>query len=264
VALGYLNRPELNAERFVANPFASRDGERMYRTGDLGRWLNRGVLEHLGRLDYQVKVRGYRIELGEIEAALAAHFALAGCVVVVREDSPGDPRIVAYLVAQGGQIATAQLRERLRQTLPEFMVPQNFVWLDALPLLPNGKINRADLPAPEARDITSTTVDLATHTAEERAIAEIWGRLLGVSGITPSDNFFDLGGHSLLAMQALAEMQHQLGRRFELREMIFESLASIAAAKHVDSKSVQPVKAKPSASLASRLIASFKSTLGSR
>ena len=263
VALGYLNRPELNAERFVANPFATRDGERMYRTGDLGRWLNRGVLEHLGRLDYQVKVRGYRIELGEIEAALAAHFALAGCVVVVREDSPGDPRIVAYLVAPGENIATAQLRERLRQTLPEFMVPQNFVWLDALPLLPNGKINRNALPAPETPETTGPVHDLGTHTEQEHAIAQIWSRLLGVSGITPSDNFFDLGGHSLLAMQALAEMQRQLGRSFELRELIFESLAAIAAARPVLNRAAEPEKVKPRPGLTDRLIANLKSKVGS-
>ena len=143
VAIGYFKRPELTAERFVPDPFDRTPGARIYRTGDLARWREDGTLEHLGRLDFQVKIRGYRIELGEIEARLAALGGVARTVVVAREDSPGDVRLVGYVVPNAGaQLDPAHMRETLRAGLPDYMLPQHIVVLDTMPLLPNGKIDR--------------------------------------------------------------------------------------------------------------------------
>src|SRR5690606_21964085 len=153
VTLGYLDRPDLTADRFISDPFSDTAGALVYRTGDRGRWRNDGLLEHLGRLDHQVKLRGFRIELGEIETNLARHPDIAQVVAMVREDRPGDQRLVAYLTAQpacSAGIDDATLRTHLRATLPDYMIPQHFVRLDSIPLLPNGKINRALLPSPLA------------------------------------------------------------------------------------------------------------------
>ena len=230
VALGYLNRPELTAERFVADPFRQTPGARLYRTGDLGRWRHDGQLEHMGRLDHQVKIRGHRIELGEIEANLGSFAGVARVVVIAREDRPGDTRIVAYIVPRGAMPAPAELRDHVRAMLPQYMVPQHFVHIDSVPLLPNGKLDRSKLPKPgeAVEELRSAPTSLDTEL--ERGIAAVWQRLLGIESVGPADNFFDLGGHSLLAMRAVSEIGQSLGLNISPRRLIFETLAQLAAA----------------------------------
>ena len=228
VALGYWKRPELTRERFIADPFKPQG--RLYRTGDLGRWRRSGLLEHLGRLDSQVKLRGHRIELGEIEAILASHPDVARAVVVVREDRPGDMRLVAYAVPRGSMPKPAALREHLRALLPAYMLPQHFVPLDAIPLLPNGKTDRNALPVPADAGALPDRMSAAVPATEaEIGIAQVWERLLGVEQVRLTDNFFDLGGHSLLAMSAIGEIESRFGLRLNLRQFIFEGLAQIAS-----------------------------------
>jgi amino acid adenylation domain-containing protein len=201
VVRGYLDRPALTAERFVPDPFAAEPGTRMYRTGDRLRWTAEGKLEFVGRVDEQVKVRGFRIEPGEIEAALCSHEGVREARVIVREDEPGEQRLVAYTV--GGAEAGA-LREHLRRSLPEYMVPAAFVALDRVPLTPSGKLDVKALPAPE---YASEDRWVAPRTPVEEALAEIWARVLGVERVGVHDDFFELGGHSLLIMRLLAEIQ---------------------------------------------------------
>ena len=228
VALGYLNRPELTAERFVPDPFSESSGARLYRTGDRGRWREGGLLEHLGRLDHQVKVRGHRVELGEIEANLSKHPEVAQTVVIVREDRPGDLRLVAYVVARESMPNATSLREHLRAALPDYMLPQHFVGIDAVPLLPNGKMNRNALPLPTVA-ISSARAAEAPQTPLELAIAQVWQELLGVEQVGLRDNFFDLGGHSLLAVHAVAKIEDRLGIKLNARRLVFESLAQLTA-----------------------------------
>jgi amino acid adenylation domain-containing protein len=229
VTMGYLHRPELTSERFIDDPFSTVPNARLYRTGDRGRWRHDGLLEHMGRLDFQVKVRGHRIELGEIESALTRHAQVARSVVVVRELQPGDSRLVAYVVPKAGMPEVAELREHLRSGLPEYMLPQHYVRLEAIPLLPNGKIDRQALPAPEVATALHEYSIVAPSTPAEIVVAEIWQRLLGVDQIGVTDNFFDLGGHSLLAMRAVTEIEKRVGIRVHVRRMIFENLAQIAS-----------------------------------
>jgi len=232
VVRGYLHRPELTAEKFLANPF--RSGERMYRTGDLARQRADGTLEFLGRLDHQVKVRGYRIELGEIEAAILSHPSVLETVVVAREDTPGDTRIVAYLTAAQGQTPKpAELREHLKIGLPDFMVPSHFVTLAALPQTPNGKIDRKALPAPEA-DKAAVAQEAAAYVAPtgdlEETIASIWRDVLKLSEVGTRSNFFDLGGHSLLAVQTHRRLKEALGRDLSITDIFrFPTIAGLSA-----------------------------------
>lgn len=207
LAIGYLRRPELTAERFVED----RSG-RLYRTGDRGRWCHDGRLEHLGRLDDQVKLRGHRIELGEIEAALAAHAGVARCVAIVREDTPGDARLVAYVVPRGAMPAAQELREHLRASLPEYMLPQHVVELQMIPLLPNGKVDRRSLPQPQAGDAVGGGARVAARTPLEQQVLEAFEQVLKLPGLGIEDDFFALGGHSLLAAQLTA----RLNKTFEL------------------------------------------------
>jgi amino acid adenylation domain-containing protein len=208
VARGYRNRPELNEKHFLPDPFLP--GGRMYRTGDLVRRRPDGNLEFLGRADHQVKVRGFRIELGEIETALAQHPAVHQVVVIVREDQPGDKRIVAYVVPTRGQTPTAhQLRSMLQAKLPGYMIPQAFVCLDALPLTANGKVDRRALREPDASSQMPTDV-VTPRTSTEAVLARIWTDVLQQRPIGIHDNFFALGGHSLLAMQVVARVGHEL------------------------------------------------------
>jgi amino acid adenylation domain-containing protein len=209
LARGYLNQPELTAEKFVESPFA--EGERLYCTGDLVRWREGGVLEYVGRADRQVKLRGYRIELGEVEHALAAHAGVREAVVLCREDTPGEKRLVAYVVAErAGGVAPEGLRAQLKERLPEYMLPSAVVLLDELPLTPNGKVDRAALPAPDGeRQLGDAYV--APRNELEARIAAIWCEVLGVGQLGVQDNFFDLGGHSLLAMQVVSRIRADLG-----------------------------------------------------
>jgi amino acid adenylation domain-containing protein len=212
LARGYLNRADLTAEKFIPHPFSAAPGQRLYRTGDLARFLPDGNVELLGRIDTQVKLRGFRIETGEIEAVLTGHPAVAETAVVLREDVPGDKHLAAYVVPASGELITAaELRRFAREKLPEYMVPSAVVVLDALPLLPNGKVDRRGLPAPERRQ--SDEAFVAPANEAERAIAEVWKELLNVEKIGVHDNFFDLGGHSLLVIQLHSRLRQRLGRQ---------------------------------------------------
>jgi len=205
VGRGYLRRPELTAERFMPEPFSGQPGARMYRTGDLARWRADGNLEFLGRLDHQVKVRGFRIELGEIEAALSNHFSVREAAVVVREDAPGERRLVGYVVPQpGDEMDVPSLLEALRRSLPEYMVPAALVVLKELPLTSNGKVNRAALPAPERQGDAGSRQLRGPRNPTEEALAAVWAQVLRRPQVGIDDNFFELGGDSILAIQAVA------------------------------------------------------------
>jgi amino acid adenylation domain-containing protein len=220
VGLGYHRRPQLTAERFVADPFAPADeagGARMYRTGDRARWLSDGTVEYLGRLDFQVKLRGFRIELGEIEATLLRHPDVRDCVVVARADG-GDQRLVAYFVGDGAPPTTAALRAHLLETLPDYMVPSAFVVLEALPLSSNGKVDRRALPAPESapRD----RVAVAPRDELEARLLKIWEQVIGRTGFGVTDGFNESGGNSLAAIRIVARIEQELGRQLQLVAML--------------------------------------------
>jgi aspartate racemase len=205
----------------------------MYRTGDLVRWTPLSELEFIGRVDQQVKIRGHRIEPGEIESRLAEHPGVLQAAVTAREDLPGERRLVAYLVCAGSPPALAELRQFLRQRLPESMLPSLFVVLERLPLTANGKLDRAALPAPEAGRLEGGQSYRAPETATERALAEIWGELLGRPSVGLDDDFFELGGHSLLATQVVSRVRDRLARELPLRS-IFESPSIAALAKALE------------------------------
>lgn len=211
VARGYLNRPELSAQRFVDDRFTARPGARLYRSGDLARRLANGDLEYLGRIDDQVKIRGFRIELGEIEAALASQSGVRDVCVTLREDAPGDRRIVAYVVVDGDQAtAVDRLRTDLRERVPEYMVPTHFVALAALPLTPNGKLDRKSLPAPEYGRRESARPYAVPRTPTEDTIAGAWRLVLGVQQVGIDDNFFEIGGHSFLLPRVHALLRERV------------------------------------------------------
>jgi amino acid adenylation domain-containing protein len=225
VARGYLNRAELTAERFVADPFGA-PGARMYKTGDLARWLPDGTIEYLGRNDFQVKIRGLRIEPGEIENQLVACAGVRDAVVIAREDQPGAARLMAYLVAAPGLAPTAaELRTALGRTLPEYMVPSAFVLLEALPMTPNGKIDRKALPAPDAAAAPGHAHESPVGDLEN-TIAAVWSSVLRREHIGRHDNFFDLGGHSLLAATQTARLRQTLGVDLALRDLFAQPVLS--------------------------------------
>ncbi|AFY44045.1 non-ribosomal peptide synthetase [Nostoc sp. PCC 7107] len=202
LARGYLNRPELTKEKFISNPFSNKLESRLYKTGDLARYLPDGNLEYLGRIDHQVKVRGFRIELGEIENTLLKYPAVQEVVVSARKDKQGDKQLVAYIVSLTKQTPTIhELRTYLKKLLPEYMVPGVFIFLDTLPLLPNGKVDRRALPIPEAGRPKLTTTYQAPQSAMEQTIAKLWQEFLSLDQVGIHDNFFDLGGHSLLMLK---------------------------------------------------------------
>ncbi len=233
VARGYLNRPELTAARFIADPTGQAPGVRFYQTGDVARFRSDGNLEYLGRIDQQVKIRGYRIELGEVEAALAQHPAVHQAIVVAREDRPGDKRLVAYVVAQGdAPLDGREVRRFLGERLPGFMVPALVVVLDALPLLPNGKVDRLGLPPPEA--VRPGGVAFRRPATErEQAIAGVWEEVLGVSSIGVDEDFFALGGDSLAAARVAARLAQVLHVEIPLRDL-FECPTVGALAREIE------------------------------
>ena len=217
LARNYLQRPGLTAERFVPHPFSDAPGARLYRTGDVVRYRSDGTVEFRGRQDYQVKVRGYRIELGEIEAVLAGYPGVNMAVVMVREDRPGDKRLVAYVVASYEATPTSgELRSFLKEKLPDYMIPSAFVYLDSLPITPNGKVDRRALPAPDRNRSQPAEALVAPRDELELQLAKIWEKVLGIKNIGIEDNFFDLGGHSLLAVRLFDRIQKEFGKHFTL------------------------------------------------
>jgi surfactin family lipopeptide synthetase C len=220
VARGYLNHPELTAEKFIPNPFSNAPGGRLFKTGDQARYLSDGNIEYLGRLDNQVKMRGFRIELEEIELALLPHPAVREVVVLAREDVSGDRRLVAYVVPQPEQKpSTSDLRYFLQERLPNYMLPSIFMLLEALPLLPNGKLDRRSLPAPDNLQPELAATYVAPQTELERTIATIWQEVLQITKVGLYDNFFDLGGHSLLMIQVHSKLRQILNRDLSMIEM---------------------------------------------
>jgi amino acid adenylation domain-containing protein len=229
VTRGYLNQPDLTAERFIPDPFSAEPGARFYKTGDMVRFLSEDTIEFLGRKDQQIKIRGYRIEPGEIEAQLELHPDVREAIVIPREDQPGEKRLVAYVAAAAPSLQVNDLRSHLAERLPEYMLPSSFVLLSALPRTPNGKIDRQALPAPaEAED---TELFVAPRTAVEAALAGIWAELLGVEEIGVKNSFFELGGHSLMAMQLLSRLRGTFQLELPLR-VVFEAptIAELALA----------------------------------
>jgi amino acid adenylation domain-containing protein len=221
VARGYLRRPGLTAERFVPDPFGLEPGGRLYRTGDLARWRSDGNLEYLGRADRQVKIRGFRIEPAEIEEAVLRHEAVREAVVMAREDSADDRRLLAYLTIVPGRTAPAdsELRRFLRDLVPEPMIPSAFVVLETLPLSPNGKVDQAALPAPEADRSRADAAWIGPRGPIEEEVASVWGAVLGEERIGAHENFFDLGGHSLLATQVVSRLRDVLDVEIPLRAL---------------------------------------------
>ncbi len=233
LARGYLNRPELTAEKFVADRF--RGGEaRLYRTGDLARYQTDGNIECLGRIDHQVKIRGYRIELGEIEAGLSEHPAVREAVVVAREDTPGDKRLVAYYIAsqvdesEGGTAGAEQFRSHLSASLPEYMVPAAYVRLESFPLTPNGKLDRKALPAPEADAFATRSYEPPRDETEQK-IAAIWQEVLQFDKVGREDNFFDLGGNSLQLIKVHSRLRQAFDKEIKVVDMFrFTTVRSLA------------------------------------
>ncbi|HEU4508047.1 MAG TPA: amino acid adenylation domain-containing protein [Pyrinomonadaceae bacterium] len=234
LARGYRGRPALTAERFVPDPHSAAAGARMYWTGDVARFREDGAIEYVGRADNQVKLRGHRIELGEVEMALATHHAVAEVVVVMREDEPGDKRIVAYVVSRDGVVVTAgELIDHLNGQLPEYMVPSRFVMLAQMPLTPNGKLDRRALPAPDQSRPELRANFVAPRTIVEEVLTGIWSEVLRLDQVGVNDSFFELGGHSLLATQAMSRVRESFGVDLGLR-VLFENPTVRRMAKVVE------------------------------
>src|SRR5690606_24107564 len=218
---------------------------RLYRTGDRARWRHDGVLEHQGRMDFQVKLRGHRIELGEIEAVVEAQPGVSRAVALVREDAPGDQRLVVYLAHAGTAPDEAALQAAMRRALPPYMLPQHLVAMDALPLMPNGKVDRKALPPPaQARHADN---DAGSSRHEDPRVAylmELWTGLLGVEA-GPQDNFFDLGGHSMLAAKMASRVSRETGHRIRLMPLATQTLAHLAAELPLQSLPGAPAPAVP-------------------
>ena len=258
VARGYLNRPELTEERFINDPFQDKAGEKMYRTGDLGKFMPGGDIQCLGRIDHQVKVRGYRIELEEIEQALLKLPEIKEAVVTAREDLAGDPRLVGYIVLhlnskkEDFKLKTDSWQQALLGVLPEYMVPDDFVLMEAIPITPNGKTDRKSLPKPDYNVIARHGEYIGPRTDIEKQVAEIWEELMGLKKISIFDNFFELGGRSLVAVQIMARIEKETGKRFPLATL-FEhaTIEKLSLRLNVDAKSITwdslvPIKPKGS------------------
>lgn len=249
LARGYLNNSELTAQKFIPHPNKHESKARLYKTGDLGRFVSDGNIEFLGRVDQQLKIRGFRIELGEIEVVLHQHPAVKQALVIAREDIPGNKRLIAYFVANSQQVPSqSQLRDFLQDKLPDYMIPVAFVFLDALPLNPNGKVDRRHLPAPELvrQEIKENFV--APRNQLEMQLTEIWQQVLGISSIGVKDNFFELGGNSLLAMRFLIALNLRLNKTLPittfLESQTIEQLANVLTdqEKQVSWSSLVPIQ----------------------
>jgi acyl carrier protein len=227
LARGYLNHPQLTAERFVANPFAHDESARLYRTGDLGRWTAQGEIEYLGRNDDQIKIRGYRIEPGEIEAHLTRHAHVRQAAVIAREDLHGQKRLVAYLTLLEPRGTSEDFRAYLAATLPEYMVPSAFVIMEQLPLTPSGKLDRRSLPLPGTPIGPSQD---PPQTDTETALAALWSELLGVQDLGRNHNFFEAGGHSLHGMRLVVKIEEHFGVNLAVTAIFqYPTIAEMAA-----------------------------------
>ncbi len=258
VAKGYLNREDLTAERFIDDPFSNIEGAKMYRAGDLGKIRENGDIQCLGRIDHQVKVRGYRIELEEIEHSLIKQAGIKEAVVVAREDIPGDPRLVGYVVLNEDDTTTdlktqiTEWQQGLLALLPEYMVPDDFVLMTSIPITPNGKIDRKALPKPDYNNISRLGEYIAPRTDIEKQVAEVWQELMGIEKISIFDNFFELGGRSLVAVQIMARIEKLTGKRLPLATLFEHStIEKLSLRLNVDAKSITwdslvPIKPKGS------------------
>src|ERR1043165_7932107 len=241
VARGYLHRSDLTAERFIPDRFSGRTGARLYRTGDLARYREDGELTFAGRADQQVKVRGYRVELGEIETVLSEHANVGQAAVTLREDKPGEPRLAAYVTAakSGAEPDSEELRNYLKQRVPEYMVPASIMVLGQLPLSPNGKLDRRQLPAPEpARRVQQY---VAPRTELEEELVKIWQEVLSLNRVGVEDNFFDLGGHSLVATQMVSRVRARCKVELSLQS-IFQHPTIASLAIHVMQSQLERLK----------------------
>jgi microcystin synthetase protein McyA len=249
LARGYLGQPALTAEKFIPDPFGGEAGARLYRTGDLGGHLPDGNLEFFGRIDHQVKVRGYRVELGEIESALAQYPDLRGAAVLLREDTPGDRRLVAYAAVGGGAgMDAGVLRSFLAGRLPEYMIPSAFVFQESLPLTPNGKVDRRALPAPPTQSRDPERPYVAPRNDTERVLAAIWEQILGCERVSVHDNFFELGGDSIRGLMSVTKAK-RAGLQLSSRQLFqYPTIAELAAVADGNSQEVrveQPDEAGP-------------------
>ncbi|MBD1391852.1 non-ribosomal peptide synthetase [Mucilaginibacter glaciei] len=254
VSWGYWNREELTVEKFIDNPFSDIPGDKIYRTGDLGKYKPDGDIVYLGRIDHQVKVRGYRIELGEIEFNLGKQPDIKDAVVVAREDTPGMPRLVAYLTLPTGQVGVPEStqitnwEQALLAVLPEYMVPDDWVLLESIPSTPNGKIDRKALPKPDYSHINRTGEYVAPRSDNEKMVARIWEEMMGLEKISIMDNFFQLGGRSLVAVKIMAKIEQETGKRLPLATLFeYSTVEQLAARLEVDEasiswKSLVPIK----------------------
>jgi amino acid adenylation domain-containing protein len=254
LARGYWNRAELTAEKFLPDPFSAQQGARLYRTGDLVRYRPDGSIEFLGRIDHQVKMRGFRIELGEIESVLSRHPAVANALVMVREDAPGDQRLVAYIIPDHRAAEEEELRTFLKAQLPDYMVPSALLPLETFPLTPNGKVDRRALPMPGSIRTERETSYAAPRDTLEIQLASIWQKVLGRERIGIKDNFFDVGGHSLLAVRLLAQIEKMAGKKLPLATLFqaptIEQLAKILRQEEWKAPwsslvAIQPLGSKP-------------------
>jgi acyl carrier protein len=231
LAHGYLRRPELTAEKFIPSSFTDEAGARLYKTGDLARFLPDGNLQFLGRIDHQVKIRGFRVEPGEVEAALRQYPGVRDAIVLVREDNPGDKRLVGYvLVAEGVELNAGALRNFMKERLPDYMTPSAFVSLQTWPLTTNGKIDRRALPAPDQNGYQPNEELQQPRNEVEETLTGLWADALKLPAVGIHDNFFELGGHSLLAMRLMSRVRQRFQMEIELR-VLFESptVAGMAA-----------------------------------
>ena len=240
VARGYLYRPELTQERFINSPFSPE--KKLYQTGDLVRYLEDGYIEYLGRIDNQVKLHGFRIELGEIEAFLTKHFDIQEALVIIREDSPGEKRMCAYLVSNSLQKDNLQeIRNSLGKELPKYMIPADFVFLETLPLTHNGKVNRRALPVPSQEKLAEDNEIVLPQDELELRLVKIWEKVLGVKHLSVTDDFFDLGGSSLLAVRLFAQIQQHFGQSISLARLFqFPTVKGLASLLRQDNHNLKP------------------------
>ncbi|MFP5274543.1 amino acid adenylation domain-containing protein [Coleofasciculus sp.] len=252
LARGYLNRPDLTTEKFIPNSFSDEPGARLYKTGDKVRYLPDGNIEFIGRIDNQVKIRGFRIELGEIETVLGQHEAVQDCVVIAQSDERETKRLVAYVVPSQETISVRELRSVLKQKLPDYMIPSAFVMLEAMPLTPNGKIDRRALPSPDSSNFRSEASFVPPRTPTEEVLAAIWSNLLGVEQVGIYDNFFELGGHSLIAMRIISRIADAFGVNLPLQNFfeqptvaqLAQQISTVCRKNLLQPPPIQPVHQK--------------------